>query len=266
MKCSALILGCLFLCIFCTKTFSLPSATFEQSVYGVGGTGGFGNSTPTTGPAPQPVSASSSGFGYDISGTATTSASGPTATASGSITASSTSSINAISEVIYYAEITGGSLGDSVPTTITGNLDITPPTGYPAGSLAFAATNSVSVIAFAGTNAFTVFSLNSNAAASANQIPYSDTVDLTAGTMYGVIVYAAIDLSATSASYTAMASADPTFTLDPSEIAEGYSIEIGPGVISVPEPSIPALVSGGAGILIFSMRPAFRRNVFRKQS
>lgn len=64
------------------------------------------------------------------------------------------------------------------------------------------------------------------------------------------------DSGVNSVTVSGTASADPAFTLSPTEIADGYSIELSPGIGSVPEPSTWAstLTAGIGALLLFCRR------------
>jgi hypothetical protein len=249
------ILGGLLMVSFCAPA----QTTFNGLFTGYDGFGGFDESQSTAGtltystPPSTPFSATISGTAFTSGGS---SSSSPGVSVLGSIDASefSTVSLNGTAEVKYDVILNGPAgtqpvyLSGSISGTASTFENTTPPVYQEMAS------SSITISA----SGIDVFS-ESGVTSDSHTAPYdiqinAQPVDLTAGRSYLVDLLASINLNGTispesSATASGSAAVDPTLTLDPAEIAAGYSLEFSPGVSEVPEPGDWALFVGGIGML-----------------
>ncbi|HXC34638.1 MAG TPA: hypothetical protein VNV43_02120 [Candidatus Acidoferrales bacterium] len=257
MKNLAFILGGMLTCCFCAE-----AQQYTESFIGYDGFGTYNESASTAGtltystPPSTPFSAVISGTSTTSGGTANTS---PNLFVTGSIGASdfSTVTLNGTAEVAYNLKLNCPSglqsvfLTGSLGGNVTAFENTTPPIYNEMAS------SSIFIGVAGSTNV--VYSATGSTSDS-SPAPYqtsinSQAINLVAGLPYTVQLSASINLNGTispgsSATASGTADVDPFFTLDPAEIAAGYSLEFSPGISNVPEPSDWALFPGGAGILV----------------
>jgi hypothetical protein len=152
--------------------------------------------------------------------------------------------------VQYFIDVTGpqGTTGNAVPVLASGavsaQLSLDPAdNGFGIGA---------SVKVASGQN-YTFVALEEGTTlngAGSQSVPYSQSISLTAGTLYQVFVIASTELGATAtgSAQSASASADPTFTIDPAYAAKGYSIQYSAGFAPVPLPSSGLLLLGALAL------------------
>jgi hypothetical protein len=259
MKNLAFIVGGMLTCCFCAE-----AQQYTKSFIGYDGFGTYNESASTAGtltystPPSTPFSAVISGTSTTSGGTANTS---PNLSVTGSIAASDFSGVtlNGTAEITYNLTLNGPSglqsvfLTGSLGGNVTAFENTTPPIYNEMAS------SSITIGAAAGTNSFVVYSATGSTSDS-SPAPYqtsinSQAINIAAGLPYTVQLSASINLNGTispgsSATASGTAEVDPFFTLDPAEIAAGYSLEFSPGISNVPEPADWALFLGGAGILV----------------
>jgi hypothetical protein len=180
----------------------------------------------------------------------------------GSIGASAFSAVtlNGTATVTYDITVIG-TTGNSVPVYLTGSIggsattfqNTTPPIYSEMASSSISIADNLSDLQ-SGIDVYSVAGSTSDS----SPAPYQTTITLqpitvTGGSPYVVQLLASINLNGTisppsTTTVSGSAAADPVFTLDSTEIADGYSIEYSPG-ITVPEPSNWALFLEGAGML-----------------
>ncbi len=247
-------------CCFCAQ-----AQQYSESFIGNDGFGSYNESSSTAGtltystPPQTPFSAVISGTSTTSGGTVNTS---PNLFVTGSIAASPFSAVtmNGTAAITYNVTLNGPSglqplfLTGSLGGNVTAFEDTTPPIYNEMAS------SSITVMAF-GTNVlFSAF----GSASDSSPAPYqtsinSQSFNVIAGQQLTVRLLATINLNGTispgsSATTSGTADVDPFLTLDPAEIAAGYSLAFSPGISNVPEPTDGALFLAGAATLVLFAR------------
>jgi len=278
MKYSTIICGNLFLCCFYAEAQlpvidpNLPIAEYHSTFSGSYGNGlysqpqttaglfnfSYAAIAPTPGPFYNQISAQTLIGGYGANPS-------PLVLITGSILPSSLSGVTLNTTAsITYAFTVAGSPGTAVSVAVTGSIlgnatQLASPPIFPevASSSLYVADS------MANLNAADAMTYLSDSTSTLTP-SYNDSVlnppslSLIAGTWYYVQLNASLELNGTfsgSPMVSGNTDVDPSFTLTPEEIADGYQIEFSPGIITpAPEPSIRTLFLAGVGMLAFFAR------------
>jgi hypothetical protein len=264
------ILGSFFLYYVCAAAQVLPNATYSA---------GIGNSALTPGgiallgPTPQSISTNGlvrTGLGFASVSLSATAGPGPSVSASGSVGSPGGGQVfGAEAWLLYYIHLNGptGSTGQSIPVSVAGSVNVQTAGGIPGSSYHQSAHCAVTIATGSPVqqiyNYVGLFADNDNGVitgacnmnggstgCSSNPGPFTDRFNMSVGTPAFVQIDAAIGLTGPANAVSASASVDPTFTLDPSYIAAGYSIAYSTNITMVPQPTILGLSLSGTNLVV----------------